>query len=155
MKILKVAIAFALLWFVFYGSIPSIDINPIPNEVDEVEEIINVDRPSDEILTKVRPVAAKITEIEDRAKIALFNYEFAKRVNSYKTSSQQLNDVYAEAGKLFFENSLVSKYEGFSDDLVSLFESVVGNDNHILSTNEKDSLSNLFSGLAWALVEEK
>lgn len=155
MKILKVAIAFALLWFVFYGSIPSIDINPIPNEVDEVEEIINVDRPSDEILTKVRPVAAKITEIEDRAKIALFNYEFAKRVNSYKTSSQQLNDLYAEAGKLFFENSLVNKYEGFSDDLVSLFESVVGSDNHILSTNEKDSLSNLFSGLAWALVEEK
>lgn len=155
MKILKVAIAFALLWFVFYGSIPSIDISPIPNEVDEVEEIINVDRPSDEILTKVRPVAAKITEVEDRAKIALFNYEFAKRVNGYKTSSQQLNDLYAEAGKSFFENSLVNKYEGFSDDLVSLFESVVGNDNHILSTNEKDSLSNLFSGLAWALVEEK
>lgn len=155
MKILKVIVACGLLWFVFYGSIPSIDINPIPDEVDEVVEIIDVEKPSDEILQKVRPVAALVTDVEDRAKLALFNYEFSQRVQQYKTSSQQLNDVYAEAAKLFFENSMVNKYEGFSSDLLSLFQSIVGDKNHILSTNEKDALSELFSGFAWALTEEK
>jgi hypothetical protein len=155
MNILKVIIALGLLWFVFYGSIPSIDINTIPDEVDEVAEIIDVEKPSDETIKKVRPVAALVTDVEDRAKLALFNYEFAQRVKRYETSSQQLNDVYAEAAKLFFENSMVNKYEGFSDDLLSLFKDIVGDKNHILSTDEKDALSELFSGFAWALVEEK
>jgi hypothetical protein len=31
----------------------------------------------------------------------------------------------------------------------------VGDKNHILSTDEKDALSELFSGFAWAIIEEK
>ena len=153
MKILKIAVALGLLWFVFYGSIPSININPIPDEVDEVEEIINVEKPSEEIIAQVKPVADLVKETEDKAKLALFNYEFAERVKNYPSDVQQLNDVYTEAAKIFFGNTQANKYPGFSDGLLSLFKSVVSDENHVLTTDEKDALSNLFKGLTWALVE--
>lgn len=155
MKILKILVAAGLLWFVFFGSIPSnININPIvPDEVDEVEAIINVDKPSEGILTLVSPVAKLVTEIEDRAKLALFNYEFANRIVSYNTDVQQVNDLYSKAGEFFFDKAMKGKYEGYATGLKSLIQSVTTDDNHILSMDEKQRLKDLFNGLAWALVE--
>lgn len=155
MKILKILVAAGLLWFVFFGSIPSnININPIvPDEVDEVEEIINVERPSENILTLVSPFAKLVTETEDRAKLALFNYEFANRIVSYNTDAQQVNDIYSKAGEFFFDTTMKGKYEGYATGLKSLIQSVTTDDNHTLSMDEKQRLKDLFNGLAWALVE--
>lgn len=152
---MRIIVALGLLFFVFFGSIPNeININPIPDEVDEVEEIINIDKPSDAILSMVRPVADLIKQPEDRAKIALFNHEFASRINRYHIDCQQLNDLYSNAGKKFFGESLRGKYNNFSQSLVDLFQSVVTEENHVLTKDEKESLSKLFDGLAWALVEK-
>jgi hypothetical protein len=153
MKILKIAVALGLLWFVFYGSIPSIDINPIPDEIDEVEAIIDIDRPSDEIIEQVRPVANLVTDIEDKAKMSLFNYEFANRVTKYETDVQQLNDLYTDAGGRFFENTLKGKYENLPTELQKLFSSITTDDNHVLNQEEKQKIKELFTGLSWALIE--
>lgn len=154
MRYLKIAIAIALLGFVFFGSVPnSIDINPIPDEIDEVQDIINVDKPSEEVLTKVRPVGKLVTSTEDRARLALFNHEFAERITRYNTTVQQLNDVYVQAAKNFFGSQLNGKYENYSDGLKSLFQSVTTDDNHVMSTQEKDSIKEIFNGLAWVLIE--
>lgn len=153
MKILKIVVALGLLWFVFYGSIPSIDINPIPDEIDEVEAIIDIDRPSDEIIEQVRPAANLVTDIEDKAKMALFNYEFANRVTKYNTDVQQLNDLYTDAGSRFFEDALKGKYENLPVELRKLFSSVTTDDNHVLSQEEKQKIKELFTGLSWALIE--
>lgn len=153
-KTIKIVAAFALLYFVFFGSVPtSIDINPIPNTVDEVQTIINVDKPSEEIINIVKPVAELITEIDDRAKLALFNYEFANRVERYNTDVQNLNDVYVKAASLFFGDSLKGKYTNFASKVETLFVFVVGDDNHVLSDKEKTSIKELFIGLSWALTE--
>lgn len=153
MKILKIKVALGLLWFVFYGSIPSIDINPIPDEIDEVQAIIDVDKPSDEIIQQVRPVANLVTDIEDKAKLALFNYEFANRVTRYETDVQKLNDVYTDAGMRFFEDTLKGKYENLPDQLQKLFSSITTDDNKVLNQEEKQKLKDLFAGLSWALIE--
>jgi len=153
MKILKITVALGLLWFVFYGSIPSIDINPIPDEIDEVQAIIDVDKPSDEIIQQVRPVANLVTDIEDKAKLALFNYEFANRVTRYETDVQKLNDVYTDAGMRFFEDTLKGKYENLPDQLQKLFSSITTDDNKVLNQEEKQKLKDLFAGLSWALIE--
>ena len=152
MKILKIAVALGLLWFVFYGSIPSI-INPIPDEIDEVGAIINIDKPSDEIIQQVKPVADLVSETEDKAKIALFNYEFANRVTNYNTDVQQLNDLYTDAASRFFEDTLKGKYENLPVELKKLFSSVTTDDNHVLSQEEKQKIKELFTGLSWALIE--
>jgi hypothetical protein len=151
---LRILVAIGLLWFVFFGSIPNIDIKPIPDKIDEVSSILDITQPSDEILSKVRPVAKLVTDTEDRAKIALFNYEFSQRVLKYDTDAQKLNDLYSKAGSNFFHGSLKGKYSGFADSLKVLFESVVGSDNHVLTTQEKQALKELFSGLSWALIEK-
>lgn len=155
MKILKIVVALGLLWFVFYGSIPSSInvINPIPSKVDEVAAIINVEKPSEDILLKVMPVAKIVTDIEDKAKLALFNYEFGSRVLKYETDAQQINDVYTQAAALFFEDKLKGKYENLSDKIKELFISVLSDDNHTLTKEEKEKLKELFSGLSWALLE--
>lgn len=153
MKILKIAVALGLLWFVFYGSVPSIDINPIPDEIDEVQAIIDVDKPLDAIIEQVKPVANLITDIEDRAKLALFNYEFANRVTKYETDVQKLNDVYTDAGMRFFEDTLKGKYESLPSQLQKLFSSVTTDDNKVLNQEEKQKLKELFAGLSWALIE--
>jgi hypothetical protein len=155
MKILKIAVALGLLWFVFYGSVPSSIniITPVPDEIDEVQAIINVDKPSDNIITQVKPVADLVEGLEDRAKFALFNYEFAQRVTRYETDAQQLNDVYSKAGEAFFGGNMRGKYPGLPDGLKGLFVSVVSDDNHVLSMEEKQKLKDLFTGLSWALIE--
>ena len=61
-----------------------------------------------------------ITDPSDRAKLAIFNYEFAERVLDYNTTSQQVNDVYTLAGKIFFEDTLVDKYDGLAEEIVKL-----------------------------------
>jgi hypothetical protein len=153
-NILKIAIALGLLFFVFFGNIPdSIDINLTPDEIDEVQSIIDVEKPSEDIIGFVRPIAKIITDIEDKAKIALFNYEFANRLDKYNTDVQQLNDVYVLAGKEFFGDSMRGKYANFASSVENLFKSIVTNDNHTLTDEEKTQLKKLFMGLSWALIE--
>lgn len=153
MKLVRILTAIALLYFVFFGSIPNIDINPIPDNVDEVAAIITIEKPSDEIIDKVKPVADLVKETEDIAKIALFNYEFSNRVTNYNCDVQQLNDIYTKAGSRFFKDSLKDKYENLAEGLQELFQSVTTNDNHMLTDSEKESLRDLFSGLSWVLIE--
>ena len=153
-KMLKIAISFGLLFFVFFGSIPdAIDINPTPDEIDEVQAIIDVEKPSEEIIAFVRPIAKIITGIEDKAKVALFNYEFANRLEKYNTDVKQLNDVYVIAGKEFFGDSMKGKYDNFASSIESLFKSIVTDDNHAVTNEEKTQLKKLFMGLSWALIE--
>jgi hypothetical protein len=154
MKIIKVCVSLGLLWFVFYGSIPSIDLTPIPDKIDEVEAIVEIAKPSDDIIEKVKPVADLITNSEDRAKIALFNYEFSKRITGYNTDCQQVNDVYSNAGKYFFNESIKGKYPGLASGIEELLKSIIGEENHILNQQEKKSLQELFEGFSWQLLEK-
>lgn len=150
---LRILVAIGLLYFVFFGSLPSIDLNPIKNEVDEVQALLDIEKPSDTILNQVKPVADLVTSVEDRAKVALFNHEFSSRITKYETDAQQLNDVYTKAAANFFKEEMKGKYPGLSDGLVNLLKSVVTDDNHVLDTDEKQRLKDLFSGLSWALIE--
>lgn len=154
-KTLKTIFAIGLIVFVFFGSVPEFVPNIVPNEVDEVSSILNIEKPSEEILNKVRPIADLVTENEDRAKIALFNYEFCERILKYKTDSQQINDLYVKAASKFFGDSLRGKYPKLSTELTSLFQSVLADENHIVTDYEKKTLKQLFSGLSWCLIERK
>ena len=150
---LRILVAIGLLYFVFFGSLPDVDLNPIKNEVDEVQALLNIEKPSDAIINQVKPIADLVTTTEDRAKLALFNYEFSSRVAGYETDAQQLNDVYTKAAANFFKEEMKGKYPGLSDGLLSLLKSIVTDDNHVLDTDEKQRLKDLFNGLSWALIE--
>ena len=97
---------------------------------DPVAEILSIETPSQETLDIVTPISDLVTDPDDKSKIAIFNYEFAERVIGYETSSQQINDVYSLAGKTFFKNELVNKYEGLSESIVSLLEKTLTDENY-------------------------
>ena len=73
---------------------------------------------------------------------------------SYETNSQQINDVYSLAGKLFFKETLVDKYDSLAENIISLLEEIIGKEDHILSEEEKQSISKYFKGVAWVLIHK-
>lgn len=150
----KTLLALLLIIFGVFGS----DIkNIVPNFNPEppAAKILNIEEPSQEILESVSIFSSMITDPDDRAKIAIFNYEFANRVSSYKTTSQQVNDVYTLAGKIFFKGTLVDKYDGLGEAIIELMQKCIGEDNHTLTQKEKEDLSANFLGLAWVLIHTR
>lgn len=117
--------------------------------------ILNVDKPSQEIIDKVKGLSSLVTDPTDRAKVAIFNYEFATRVKDYNTDLQKINDVYTLAGKTFFKEELVGKYNGLGDAITKLISDLISDDNHDLSQAEKDKVSEHFMGLAWSLLQKE
>jgi len=113
---------------------------------------LNIDKPSASVLETVKPVSQLITDPTDKAKFAIFNQEFAKRVINYKADIQQINDVYVLAASAFFKDSLRDKYEDLDVKLVDLIKSITTEDNHKLSQEELTKISEYFMGLSWSLI---
>lgn len=117
--------------------------------------LLDIEKPTAEIVELVSPISSLITDPTDRAKLAIFNQTFANRVKSYDADTQQINDVYVLAGQTFFKDSLVDKYRDLDKTLVSLMEKAMGGDNHKLTAEEQQLLSSYFMGLAWSLVQKR
>jgi hypothetical protein len=116
--------------------------------------ILNIEKPSEEILTMVLPVSKLVTDPTDRAKLAIFNQEFSTRIVQYDTDNQKVNDLYVLAASKFFKGSLKDKYDGLDNGFITLLKDVVTEENHILSQEEKNELGKVFSGLAWSLIQK-
>ena len=93
-----------------------------------------------------------ITDPNDRAKLAIFNYEFAKRVLEYKATAQDVNDVYTIAGSSFFGKELVDKYNGLAEEIIALLSDCITDENHVITEEEKQKLHEYFMGVAWVLI---
>lgn len=144
-----------LLYSVFgQGLLDGFD-KPKPKpEPNPAAEILNIEKPTEQILKDVNVFSDIVSEPSDRAKLAIFNYEFAKRVVGYDASVQQLNDVYSLAGKMFFEKKLVDKYDGLSENIQRILEKILTNENHSVTQEEKQSLNEYFMGIAWVLIQK-
>lgn len=148
--ILNVVGLLILLFALFPTSITIPNINPI---IPQPNINLDIEKPSDDILNRVKQITNYITNKEDKINLAVFNYVFSKRLMTYKTDSQKINDLYVLAGEDFFKGSLKGKYEKLSSDIKSIFMDILGDKNHMLSEEEKLSLKNNFSGLAWSLIQ--
>lgn len=149
---MKNLIAVGLILFGLFFALQS-----SPDTVIDEEEIaiLDIKEPTTEILELVRPISSLITDPTDRAKLAIFNQEFANRILKYKADNQETNDVYVLAASYFFNGSLKDKYDGLDSKIVELLRSTIGEDNHILSADEKIDISNKFMGLAWSLIQKQ
>ena len=138
-------IVVGLFWVQIQERIP--DIVPINNPA----VTITINEPSQEIKDKVSSIASLVTDEKDRLNLCIFNKVFAERVKGYDADAQQINDVYTEAAKTFFGETLRGKYEGYGSGVTKLMSDIVGDENHTLTQQEKDKLSKVFNGLAWCL----
>lgn len=134
-----------------------LDISTIRGIIDKAskkEVVVSVEpKPTDNAVDLTKPIATLITDKEDRATLAVFNYEFAKRLSSYSDviNTQQLQDIYVAAGSDVYGKTLSSKYESLGTKLIGLMKGVIGEEEHIISKEETDSLSDVFRGLSWNL----
>jgi hypothetical protein len=116
---------------------------------------LNIEKPSVQVLELIKPISSLITDPTDRAKLAIFNQEFSKRIINYNADIQQINDVYVLAASEFFKDTLKDKYAELDVKLVSLISSVTSEDNHKLSQEELTKLSDYFNGLSWSLIHNQ
>lgn len=123
--------------------------------IDNDTLLVNIAKPTTSILELVNPISNTVTDATDRVKLAIFNQEFATRVKTYEVDAQQVNDVYVLAGSLFFENSLRGKYKNLDTMMIELIQKSTSDDNHKLTTAEKEELSSSFMGLSWSLLQQK
>ena len=112
---------------------------------------IVIEEPTQEIKDKTLKVSEKVTDTKDRLELCVFNKVFSERILGYDADVQQVNDIYTESGKILFKDSLKGKYDGYGSGVVSLISEITGNENHQLTQEEKQQISELFSGLAWNL----
>jgi len=150
---IKKIIATLLIAYGIFG-LDFIKYIPVPTPPEPIV-ILNVDKPRQEVIDTVKNVSSLVTDPTDRAKIAIFNYEFATKVKGYNSNLQQVNDVYTLAGKTFFKEELVGKYTGLSDAITKLISDLVSDDNHDLVQSEKDKISEYFMGLSWTLLQKE
>jgi hypothetical protein len=116
--------------------------------------IVVEEKPSDDIIEKTKAVSSLITDKNDRLYLSLLNDQFASRLDKYlgaNITSQQLVDLYANSVKEQFKDSLAGKYTGLSDEMKKLLEGIMGDEDHILSKDEIDSLKQCLVGLSWNL----
>lgn len=116
--------------------------------------VLDLEKPSTDILEVVKPISKLVTNTADKAKMAVFNQEFGKRILSYNVDAQQVNDVYAAAAACFFQDSMNDKYDGLSEGIIELMKSVVSEDNARLTETQKLQMSKNFLGLSWSLTQE-
>ena len=80
----KNIIAIALILYAIFGS-GLVDllknIKPIPQP--QPASILNIDKPSNDVILRVERFSNLITDPTDRAKIAIFNYDFANSSKSF------------------------------------------------------------------------
>lgn len=112
---------------------------------------IDVPAPSQNISEEIKNISKLITDKKDRAEICIFNKVFADRLIKYETDQQKLNDVYVLAAKNMFKDSLAGKYNGLDELLIYCINNVTGDDNHILSDEEKTNIQNNFYATSWYL----
>lgn len=152
----KNAIAVLLIMYGIFGN--SLFYNPdkpTPPSPTPSVAILNIDKPTEAVLAKVQKFSNLIEDPTDRAKLAIFNHQFATRVVAYDTSLQQLNDVYVLAGKNFFKDSIHGKYKALPDMIISLIQDTTTDENHVLTSAEKNQISENFMGVAWVLIQKK
>jgi hypothetical protein len=144
------------MYGIFGNSLFNWQNNPTPKPPEPPAiSILNIDKPSDATLSKVQKFSDLITDPTDRAKLAIFNHQFAKNILGYETNLQQVNDVYVLAGKSFFQESLRGKYKELPSMIIDLIKDTTSDENHILTQSEKNSISENFMGVAWVLIQKK
>ena len=112
---------------------------------------IAIEEPTQEIKDKTLKISEKVTDDKDRLELCVFNKVFSERLLDYDADVQQVNDIYTESGRILFKDSLRGKYDGYGAGVVSLISEITGSENHELTQQEKQQISEVFSGLAWNL----
>jgi hypothetical protein len=123
----------------------------IVNEIEVID--LYIDKPPEAILNDTNDISDIISEKEDRISFAVFNKVCSDRMQKWPNINQQdLNDVYVEAAKKYFGNSINNKYDGLAVFIKGKFQSVTGDDVHTLTKAELENISQILLGMSWNLV---
>ena len=154
MSKVRLLIGILLLAAAFFsgGNFNSI-LDKIKNVINK-EKVVSVEpRPDQKDIDDTKPLADLITDKDDRAKLAVFNYEFSNRLANYKVTAQQLVDIYATAGKIVFQGEFKDKYPTYGSSLTKVFLDIVGEEEHVLTPEELSSTQKKFNAISWNLSQ--
>lgn len=138
------------LCFVFLGVFWEDIKERIPDFSPEEKTKIEISEPLERIKNRTQ-FADVVTDPEDKLKLTIFNKVFSDRSVDYDATNQDINDIYVLAASKYFKGSLRGKYSNYGESLTEMMRDILGDDIHKLTKEEKEELSQYFSGLAWQL----
>ena len=117
-----------------------------------IREVMEIERPSDELIAQVSPIDDVITDKKDEESFAIFNKEFSDRVGNYETKGQAVLDIYSMAGEAVFGTELQDKYDNDILPLVSdLMKEVMEDYDSQLTDEKREALREKFGAVSWTL----
>ena len=144
---LRLLIGFCMISVAFFWN----DLgNIIPTIPDEDNKII-IEEPDMAMVEEWDDVSNSITDPTDTLGLCVFNKVFAERVKDYDAFAQQINDIYVEAAKNRFGETLKGKYELLGPATEEAMASVLGEEDHKTTDFERLTLSKKFMAFAWNL----
>ena len=144
---LRLLIGFCMISVAFFWN----DLgNIIPTIPDEDNKII-IEEPDMAMVEEWDDVSNSITDPTDVLGLCVFNKVFAERVKDYDASAQQINDIYVEAAKNRFGETLKGKYELLGPATEGAMVSVLGEEDHKTTDFERLTLNKKFMAFAWNL----
>jgi hypothetical protein len=154
MKDYRLLIGAILIIIGFWGHKYPDLIKSIKDKISSQPIVLMDTKPSEAVLKNSVEAASLVTDRQDRLDFAIFNIEFAKRLDKYfneSIGSQELADLYASSLKNYFKDRLKDKYSGLNEKIQSLLEVSISDVDHILSKTEIESLKENLLGLSWNL----
>jgi hypothetical protein len=154
MKDYRLLIGAILIIIGFWGHKYPDFIKSIKDKISSQPIVLMDTKPSEAVLKNSVEAASLVTDRQDRLDFAIFNIEFAKRLDKYfneSIGSQELADLYASSLKNYFKDRLKDKYSGLNEKIQSLLEVSISDVDHILSKTEIESLKENLLGLSWNL----
>lgn len=128
-----------------------VDSLTIINQVEVVQ--LGLSQPSDEVSSIVGGIDDIIKDENDKLSMAIFHKVCSDRIKNWPDLNQQeFNDVYVNAAKKFFGDSMKGKYEPLDGFLVKIIMDVTGDDIHNLSQEERLKITQRLNGIAWHLI---
>lgn len=127
------------------------ELNILPQE-PSVRTVLNMEKPELELIAELEAID-NVNDPLDRDRMSIFAYEFAKRAPGYNIESQTLLDMYGQAAKDSFGDSVKGKYDKnlLGSDAI---RAIIGNKESFLDKETTEELSKRFSGTAWVLGDE-
>lgn len=151
MKNLKLLIAGLILVIAFQDDIISL----IPDSLFPSKIVVEINKPADEFVEFSKSFIDEITDRNIMSEVAVLNDEYANKLVVYKApSATQILTIYTKVGKEVFADKHINKFPKYGDGIKSMLESVSGNKERSMSSDDLVRLSNLFRGLSWNLAEK-
>ena len=146
---------FIVIIIIIYSDILPKDIGSFLPNILTVNEVVEINKPNENYINDTKNIAKEIlekTDTKDAVSLAVFNDEFATKLDSYKNTnveSKYIVNLYTSSYKKAFGADVNFSSSDAVSDYIN--QNILSKEK-FMTDEELDSLKEFFRGIAWNLI---